>query len=80
MMEAPPEEGRMSEGPRVSCPHKPSCAMFALFNMAGTLRIWQDNYCDAEFERCERYKRSERGERVARELMPNGKMLTLNKR
>lgn len=54
--------------------------MFALFNMAGTLRIWQDNYCDAEFERCERYKRSERGERVARELMPNGKMLTLNKR
>lgn len=49
--------------------------MFSLFTLSGTLKIWQDNYCYGDNERCERYRRSSRGETVPKALMPNGKML-----
>ncbi len=51
--------------------------MFGMFTLSGTLRIWQDNYCHGEFVRCERFKRSQRGESVPKTLMPNGKSLTV---
>lgn len=54
--------------------------MYSLFTMAGTLRIWQDNYCNSDFDRCERYVRSQRGEAVPKELMPNGRTLTVPKK
>ncbi len=61
------------------CPHMKSCAMYSVFTLAGTLRVWQDNYCTDAFERCERYAKAQRGEVVPKQLMPNGKMLQLVK-
>lgn len=51
--------------------------MYDLFALSGTLGIWQDNYCRSDFPRCERYIRSQRGESVAKALLPNGKVLAL---
>jgi len=61
---------------RKVCPYESTCPMFAMFKLAGTLRVWQDNYCYADFTRCERFQRSQLGQRVPRELMPNGRMLS----
>ena len=58
------------------CPYEPTCPMFAMFRLAGTLRVWQDNYCNADFTRCARYQHSLAGKSVPRELMPNGRMLS----
>lgn len=49
--------------------------MYQLFNLSGTLAVWQTNYCSADFERCERFRRSARGEPVPQNLLPNGKSL-----
>jgi hypothetical protein len=51
--------------------------MFGLFTMSGNMHVWKDNYCRGEFTKCERYKRSERGENVPKRLLPNGKMLAI---
>lgn len=59
------------------CPQVNDCPMFGMFTLSGTLRIWQDNYCHGDFQRCERYVRSQRGEAVPKTLMPNGKTLTV---
>ncbi len=39
------------------------------------LRIWQDRYCEGEYEKCERYKRAAAKEVVPDNLLPNGKIL-----
>lgn len=65
----------MPNEPKV-CPYEPTCPMFAMFRLAGTLRVWQDNYCNSDFTRCSRYQHSQAGKPVARELMPNGRMLS----
>jgi hypothetical protein len=49
--------------------------MYGLFTLAGTLSVWQAHYCNADFEKCERYQRTLRGEHVPVNLLPNGKML-----
>lgn len=67
----------MAGNDRGKCPHVGDCAMFGMFTLSGTLRIWQDNYCHGEYARCERYLRSQRGESVPKTLMPNGKSLTV---
>jgi hypothetical protein len=58
-----------------SCPHSTDCPMYGLFTLAGTLSVWQAHYCNADFEKCERYQRTLRGEHVPVNLLPNGKML-----
>lgn len=58
------------------CPNKPTCPMFPVFTNVSTLRIWMDNYCDADFSKCARYQKMSRGEDVPRTLMPNGHILT----
>lgn len=49
--------------------------MFALFNLAGTLSVWKTNYCEAQFERCHRYKTACAGQEVQVNLLPNGRLL-----
>lgn len=63
------DDGRM-------CPHAATCALFPAFSQNGFLRVWQINYCEANFERCARYESALRGERVPMTLLPNGKSLS----
>jgi hypothetical protein len=57
------------------CAHIDNCEMFQIFQYSGTLAVWQINYCRGEYTRCERYKRATKGERIPRNLMPNGRTL-----
>lgn len=52
--------------------------MFPLFQLKGTLRVWQLNYCQGAFESCERFQKSCTGEAVEPNLLPNGKRLVLD--
>lgn len=60
-----------------TCPQLDSCPMFRLLTVAGTGEVWKMNYCESTFERCERYKRTQAGESVPLEMMPNGKILKI---
>ncbi len=58
-----------------NCPHMDSCRMYALFSLAGTLKVWQVNYCTASFEGCARYKLAREAKPVPDNLLPNGTQL-----
>ena len=64
-----------SDAPKVDCEHMTDCAMYQLFTLSGTLAVWQTRYCQDKFENCERYKKTQRGEVVPNNLMPNGRLL-----
>lgn len=49
--------------------------MYKIFTYAGTLRIWQDNYCTGNFAKCARYQLTCSGNPVPDNLLPNGKLL-----
>ncbi len=49
--------------------------MYALFTAGGVLEVWKTNYCTADFERCERYRRAAEGRRVPVNLLPSGQLL-----
>ena len=57
------------------CPHIDSCELFPILAQSGFLRVWQINYCEAGYERCERFQLSQRGESPPRTLLPNGQNL-----
>ena len=61
----------------MACTHKDSCAMFPVISLSSALKIWQTFYCDGQHETCVRYQRSLKGEKVAPNLLPNGKELDL---
>jgi len=53
------------------------CSLFPHFSTQGFLRIWQINYCEGAYERCERFKLTEGGCVVSPTLLPNGKHLPI---
>jgi hypothetical protein len=57
------------------CPRVPVCELYATFKMQSLLNVWKISYCEADFERCERYKRAIAGEAVPLTLLPNGQTL-----
>ena len=57
------------------CKHISGCAMYQLFTLSGTLAVWQNRYCKADYGNCVRYQREACGEPVPNNLMPNGRML-----
>lgn len=59
------------------CTHKDSCGLFPVISLSSALKIWQTFYCDGKYETCLRYQRSLKGEKVAPNLLPNGKELDL---
>lgn len=61
----------------MACPHTNTCELFPLFNLKATLRIWQTNYCEGAHDTCQRFQRTQRGERVPAELLPNGKQIRI---
>ena len=60
---------------KISCPNIGKCALFPLISKPGFLRVWQINYCEADFARCERFRRSCAGESMPVTLLPNGQNL-----
>ena len=57
------------------CPHVPTCRMYALLKLAGSLETWQARYCMAGYTQCARYKLALEGRSVPINLMPNGAYL-----
>jgi len=57
------------------CPQIGGCELFPLLTKPGFLRVWQINYCEADYTRCARYQRSLCGKNVAVTLLPNGQEL-----
>ena len=57
------------------CPSATSCELFPLISKPGFLRVWQINYCESDFARCERYRRQSAGQSVSATLLPNGQNL-----
>jgi hypothetical protein len=59
----------------VACPYTENCKLYPLFRLRASMKTWQIRYCDADFTACERYRRSQQGEDVPAELLPNGMTL-----
>lgn len=55
--------------------HQATCAMYSLFQHAGTLAVFQMRYCNGAYTECARYKRASEGLAVPLNLMPNGQLL-----
>jgi hypothetical protein len=64
------------DGPKQQCPHVSSCELFPLISRPGFLRVWQVHYCESDYGKCERYKRSLAGKAVPITLLPNGAELS----
>ncbi len=59
------------------CPNMAGCALFPLLSKPGYLRVWQISYCEADYTKCERYRKSLHGQHVPLTLLPNGKELAV---
>jgi hypothetical protein len=62
------------------CEHADSCELFALLSLQTTLSIWMENYCEADFAKCARYKLALERRPVPGPLLPNGRELRLGSR
>lgn len=62
-------------GQRVQCPNMANCPMYGVFATDGALKVFVQNYCTNDFERCVRKQKGDLGESVPPELMPNGDLL-----
>lgn len=58
-----------------SCPHMKGCEMYQIFEFSETLSVWKTRYCTGNYERCERFVRSAKGQPVPVNLLPNGHLL-----
>lgn len=63
----------------MACTHIPSCSMFPLISVNSALKVWKAFYCEGKWTECARYKGSLEGKSVAPNLLPNGKILELDK-
>ena len=46
-----------------------------MFSRRGFLRVWQINYCENDYTKCERYKLSLAGKSVPQTMLPNGQTM-----
>lgn len=58
-----------------ACPKVEGCALYARFSQQSFLRIWQITFCESDFTKCERHRRSNAGQEVPANLLPNGSVL-----
>ena len=58
-----------------ACPVLYECGLHRNISMKEALRVWQSFYCEAAFDRCERYKLSTAGLDVPEKLLPNGRLV-----
>ena len=57
------------------CPNMPTCRMYPMFSLAGSLEVWKQNYCTADFSRCARFQQTCEARTVPDNLLPNGALL-----
>ncbi len=68
--------GSMTQAPENgTCPHLTQCPMFAQFDSQASGRIFRLFYCEGKYRDCLRFQKSERGESVSDNLLPNGKVI-----
>ena len=60
------------------CPHMIGCALYPVFKLKAALKVWQTNYCEADFTSCARFQKSCCGDQIPNNLLPNGKLLVLD--
>lgn len=58
----------------VVCPSVHHCALYPLLDRR-PLRLLKTDYCEHDFAKCERYKRSKERRIVPMNLLPSGAML-----
>ena len=59
----------------MACARVSGCPLYQAFAMKSSLRVWQSYYCEGDFNRCERLRRSSAGLPVPPNMLPNGRML-----
>lgn len=69
----------MSEQKPVRCSHIERCALYPLFSLQSSIKVWQTFYCLDKFENCVRFQRSSRGETVDPQLLPDGSSLAASR-
>jgi hypothetical protein len=65
---------RVEETP-MPCPSRSTCPVLRELCSAFELKDWQQAYCDADCERCERRKLTRAGAPVPDDLLPDGRIL-----
>lgn len=62
----------------MACLRKETCDLFPLISFNDALKIWQDFYCDGNFQSCKRYQLGLQGKLIPASLLPNGRILDLD--
>lgn len=57
------------------CQYKPKCPMFARFSLDATKRFYAMQYCQADYQKCARYKLRVNGVPVPEGLLPDGSVV-----
>ena len=52
-----------------------TCPMFQYFRLESSKKVFVINYCEGNFEKCERKKLKDAGQTVPEKLLPNGRYL-----
>jgi hypothetical protein len=58
------------------CTHLATCPMFNMFESEISGRVFKTLYCHGNWQTCHRYQRSESGQSVPANMLPNGKVLS----
>jgi len=61
--------------PKQECPQAAGCELYGLLKLAGTLAVWQMNYCSADYSKCKRYQLTTMDRKPPANLLPNGSLL-----
>lgn len=59
----------------MACPRIETCPMYARFKLKVLLGVWKMQYCERDFETCERYKLVQLGQTAPDDLLPDGASL-----
>ncbi|MBN2169639.1 MAG: hypothetical protein JW738_10380 [Actinobacteria bacterium] len=57
------------------CIYLEKCPIFALFRQQAVKNIFIAQYCESNWEKCERKKLRDKGEEIPGKLLPNGQYL-----
>ena len=59
----------------MACSHTQNCQLYPQFAADPSLKLWQQHYCESNYEVCARFKIALTGKQIPLTLLPNGKLL-----
>jgi len=59
----------------MACSHTGNCQLYPQFAADPSLKLWQQHYCESNYEGCARYRIALSGKSIPLTLLPNGKLL-----